>query len=197
MYLSNCYPWDWEVWGGAWRLEIFLWEENEWKMKHLGQNGHQRQKGQIVHFVFEKECQWRAYFGVCKYVQRNVRLPHMISPRQICIFRFHVKRLYDTCLTFLIGGISFFTCIAQDTVLFWVPHTSLFLWPFPCICSGGVKSVLLNYGQTQVPFFVRQSRFKRYLGACPAILVRQRRKWLAPWCGSAGHVKQELVHKDT
>ena len=53
--------------------------------------------------------------------------------------------------------------------------------------SGGVKSVLLNYGQTQVPFFVRQSRFKRYLGACPAILVRQRRKWLAPWCASAGH----------
>ena len=74
-------------------LKFFLWEENEWKMKHLGQNGHQRQKGQIVHFVFEKECQWRAYFGVCKYVQRNVRLPHMISPHQICIFRFHVKRL--------------------------------------------------------------------------------------------------------
>ena len=40
-------------------------------MKHLGQNGHQKQKGQFVHFVFEKECQWRAYFGVCKYVQRN------------------------------------------------------------------------------------------------------------------------------
>ena len=105
-------------------LKFFLWEENEWKMKHLGQNGHQRQKGQIVHFVFEKECQWRAYFGVCKYVQRNVRLPHMISPHQICIFRFHVKRIVeDTCLTFLIGGISFFTCIAQNTVLFWVPHT--------------------------------------------------------------------------
>ena len=44
------------------------------------------------------------------------------------------------------------------------------------IRTGGVKSVLLNYGQTQVPFFVRQSRFKRYVGACPAILVRQRRK---------------------
>ena len=55
-------------------------------MKHLGQNGHQRQKGQIVHFVFEKECQWRAYFGVCKYVQRNGTIPLT----KICIFRFHV-----------------------------------------------------------------------------------------------------------
>ena len=41
------------------------------KNEDLGQNGQLCQKGQIVHFVFEKECQWRAYFGVCKYVQRN------------------------------------------------------------------------------------------------------------------------------
>ena len=46
-------------------------------MKHLGQNGQLCQKGQIVHFVFEKESKKESndhdaiFFGVCKYVQRN------------------------------------------------------------------------------------------------------------------------------
>ena len=49
--------------------------------------------------------------------------------------RLPLDNIEDTCLTFLIGGISFFTCIAQDTVLFWVPHTSPLFDALPLNCS--------------------------------------------------------------
>ena len=75
----------------------------------------------------------RAFYE--QIMEKIMRSPAMWHEKESNMTPVTFDSFEDVCLTFLIGYISFFTCIAQNTVLFWVPHTSL-LFVAPSLYSS-------------------------------------------------------------